>query len=353
MEILFKKLGEEVSFSQLEELWTKLELKSSTTSFFISWHWVSSWLSTIGQEPFILMGYKNDTVVALGIFHVNTVGIWPFKKNVWWLNKTGQQSADQVWIEYNDILFDDSLNETEKSQIRQSPLTQNKSSLQEVHYDLTQFCPDDSLVKTKTTGYITKLQDQDSELDILSIFSKNTRQQIKRSIKLLESRDSLNLVAAQNAEEYFDEICEKHIEQWGDSRWGSGFENPLFCQFHKHLHKNQKTQMLKLEIGGQPIAFGYYFLYKKKVSFYLSAIEKYDDNRIKVGLVFHYMAMNYFQQQGFESYDFLGGDARYKKSMSTSSYTLYSWYLEQKNMFSLLKNTILRIRNKFNQSEEK
>lgn len=346
MEIFFKKVGEEITHSELELIWKELESESQNDSFFISWYWISTWLSVVNGSPFLLMATENDRVVALGLFYEGKVSLGPFKKKIWWLNKTGNQAYDQVWIEYNDLLFSSHLTEVQMSSIRQAPITQKGHKNQEVHFDLTECAPSSSQHKSSTKGYLTLLNDGTKEIDFFSAFSRNTRQQINRSLKLLKEKGEVKLLIESKSISFFETLCSKHREQWGSSLWGSGFDNPYFLAFHKALHNNENTKVLAFSINGDVLALGYYFLYKKRVSFYLSAIDKFDDNRIKVGLAFHYLAMKHFQKQGYEVYDFLGGDARYKKSMSSRSYQLHSWYFERKNIFSFCKNSLIALKKK-------
>lgn len=347
MEICFKKIGEDITLSELEIIWTALESESQNESFFISWFWISTWLREVNVNPFVLIAKEFNNVVALGLFYESKIRLGPFSKKAWWLNKTGTQVFDQVWIEYNDLLFSSKLSELQKSAIRQAAITQNNQEIQEVHFDLTESTSDFSRYKSSTIGYLTFLRDGEKEIDLLSTFSRNTRQQIKRSLKLLKEKGEVYLLTEDKGITFFEALCIKHREQWGKSLWGSGFDNPNFLAFHKALHNGVNTKVLALSINGELLAFGYYFLYKNRVSFYLSAIDKFDDNRIKVGLAFHYLAMTHFQKQGFEIYDFLGGVARYKKSMSNRSYQLHSWYLERKNLFSICKNSLISLKNRY------
>ena len=55
------------------------------------------------------------------------------------------------------------------------------------------------------------------------------------------------------------------------------------------------------------------------MSFYQSGIAYEADNRLKPGLVCHAHAVAYNAAAGHRIYDFLGGEARYKKSLSTDA----------------------------------
>jgi CelD/BcsL family acetyltransferase involved in cellulose biosynthesis len=125
----------------------------------------------------------------------------------------------------------------------------------------------------------------------------------------------------------FSESAEWHRQRWGDTSEGSGFDNPHFVNFHNDLIKQaflrQEIKLIRVTAGKHTLGFLYCFSFHNKIYFYLSSINyEVTDNKLKPGLVMHYMAIQHFESLGYDSYDFLGGEARYKKSLSTVSYPL-------------------------------
>lgn len=329
------------SIHLLENRWKQLESASDTVTFFTSWFWIGCWLPNLKKETWLLEIEDKGKLVALGIFIERETGIWPFNKKQLWMNKTGEQKLDQMWVEYNDLIVHRDYTNHFSSDLWQTIFDLKSLNCQEVHVDITKHrLPHgfNGRHKMQTEGFLKHL-DEGSQ-DILSTLSRNTRQQINRSRRLLEQRGELMLTASYDSQSRRDmlaQISVKHKEQWGNSEWGSGFDNPAFCDFHEKLIEQSQTVLLKLSVGETELAFGYYFYFRDSAYFYLSAIERDKDNKIKVGLVFHVMAMKYFQDLGFKKYDFLGGDARYKASLSDYSYPLYSWCLSRKNWITTVE----------------
>jgi len=185
-----------------------------------------------------------------------------------------------------------------------------------------------------TSGY-KKVLSHVSDLDSLLLsLSKNTRQQIRRSLKLLEQSGPVQLDFINGSEQIVraaNTIAKLHINQWQDSEWGSGFNNPYFVSFHQHLMQTKQAEILELRHNDKALAYGYYFCFNKRVLFYLSAMTKHENNQIKIGLVMHILAMLKFAELGYDEYDFLAGDARYKRSLSDSSYDMVSYCLDKNN----------------------
>lgn len=348
------------TLSVLEKKWKKLEKGSTNVTIFTSWHWIGCWLNILNFPAWVIEIEINQEIIALGIFVQKNTGIWPFNKKQLWLNKTGQQELDQIWIEYNDFVIHEEYEQQFYSTILPQLVDKLTSSFDEVHIDCT--CNETfdaikgSRLKMDTVGYVKTLQKNIDDLDLTLGFSKNTRQQIKRSEKLLKESGKLVLEIANNAqsrEAFLKETAELHIKRWGNTPWGSGFQNPHFVDFHYDLIAQADTYLLKLVHNERCIACGYYLIYRNRVYFYLSGIEFNDDNRIKVGLVFHYMAMELFKGKGFLTYDFLGGDARYKKSLSDTPYPLYSWVISKVNWIYRIEQTIRLIKNHLHSAKNK
>jgi CelD/BcsL family acetyltransferase involved in cellulose biosynthesis len=53
------------------------------------------------------------------------------------------------------------------------------------------------------------------------------------------------------------------------------------------------------------------------------------DEKMRPGLVAHWQAIEYCLASGLQSYDFLAGDNRYKRSLSSREYMQYWVYLQR------------------------
>ena len=187
----------------------------------------------------------------------------------------------------------------------------------------------------QTKGYAVDLRNINHDyLD--EVPSKNTRSQIKRSNKLLAQQGELNLNVITDTDKIpalFNDIAELHIARWGNTDEGSGFTNGLFTTFHQQLVQNANTvQVSVLSLDNKALGYLVNFVYKQQVYFYLSAVTKFDNSKIKVGLTLHAFAIQHYFQQGMTSYDFLGGEAQYKQSLSNQHYQLGMFSFYQKNM---------------------
>ncbi len=326
-------------FSQresVEKKWRSLE-QQSNANIFLSWMWIGNWLDLVSEQAssklFLVEANQNNQVVGLGFFVEKTrkvFGCIPIKQ--FWLHRTGVAQQDQIWIEYNDFLLAESIAVKVRASIIEA-LYNYDNSLKEIVIGLScekvlncfhqRFSLSSKLMRS--TGYeidFSSIENSYSQ----EVLSKNTRSQINRSNKILNQIGDVSFKVVTEINEIkslYKHIAKIHIERWDNTKEGSGFSNESFLTFHQQLLENANTvQVAVLLLNNNPIGYLVNFIYKQRVYFYLSALTTFSNNKIKVGLTLHEKAIDYYAKQGMKSYDFLGGEARYKQSMSNTKYTL-------------------------------
>jgi CelD/BcsL family acetyltransferase involved in cellulose biosynthesis len=80
------------------------------------------------------------------------------------------------------------------------------------------------------------------------------------------------------------------------------------------------------------------------VLFYQSGLNYSAGNQYRPGLVSHYFAILHNAAQNMDSYDFLAGDADYKKSLGTNSLPMYWIRLIKNNSRYRLETNAIRIK---------
>lgn len=341
----------------LRDKWLLLE--SNTPSPFLRWQWIDSWLTTLPKETsvWLITASQDEKTLGLGLV-CEQISLLPHKPQQLFIHKAGSQRSDQIWIEHNDFL----MASEHAAQIRESMLkallshfkrwqqltlgmstTQTLDAIGDALKQHTEILQEEKII---SAAYRCNLSDFHTPEDYLTSLSRNTRAQIKRSEKLLSEGQTVTLDYAQGKEQkrhYFEQVALLHKQRWADTAEGSGFNNPLFTQFHKKLifedKTNQFTRMYCLKAGGAPLAYAYLLTTEQGWYFYLSAMQFSQDNRIKVGLLLHCKIIQQAIAEGVPLYDFLAGDARYKASLSNNKYTQAQYTFYKK---SLVSNMILK-----------
>lgn len=198
--------------------------------------------------------------------------------------------------------------------------------------------------------------------EYLRSLSPNSRQQLRRAKRLAEK--TLGPVVIEEAATYqqalawFDETSPLHRARWGrpnSSEFDSGFDNPEFVRFHRSLIEKafatRSIQYLKCNAGKQTLAYLYNFVSGDRVHFYLSGVNYGLELAIKPGMLAHWMAIERNLSSGRASYDFLAGDARYKRSLSTGEDRTLWLVLRRHRLKLAMESRARQLKQKFSGQE--
>src|SRR5476649_2339049 len=63
---------------QLEPMWRDLEARAEP-SFFLSWHWIGTWLAESGIQPALLVALRNNVIVGLALIGQDFLRFGPLR----------------------------------------------------------------------------------------------------------------------------------------------------------------------------------------------------------------------------------------------------------------------------------
>lgn len=329
-----------VSLSSLDDIrelaprWQELQEKADN-EFFLSWCWISTWLEVFKPEVKLLVIEKGEQIIALALTTLSSERRhrW-LRSNVVRLHQTGDPLDDQIWIEYNDILVD-KRHRTAASEALARFLSKNHDYWDEWVIGASRSSHVDSLLPKRfhrhvlweapSFGVDLKAL-RESGRGYLQTLSRNTRYQLNKAYRLVEKSGGLCYSRAQDQQQaisWFKEVGDLHLQRWGTK---SGFNNERFIAFHHALItrgiEQQSVELVRVEVGNCLLGILYNFIYRGKVYFYLSGINYQEMADIKPGLICHVECVNHHLQTGDYYYDFMGGDARYKRSLGRQGDTL-------------------------------
>ncbi len=345
--------------SFVESEWLALEKKSNST-FFLTWAWVGPWLIQLcnkQQSFYLLCAKKEEEIVGLSIIvKKNRKVLGLFNIQQWWLNRSGDELLDQCWIEENNFL----MAANNEADIQQAMLRyiQNSDTWTEFiigmsdqsTIDCFSSLSVDSYILHDDKGYKLTYQNiKNSEQYTQSVLSRNTRQKLKQSEKLLSKDGTLTIKSLSTSEDklkHIDVIASLHIKRWEDTLTPSGFTNNDFKRIFTKVIQSEDVEILYLVQKEKSLGYLIFFLYGDKVSFYLSALTSNSDNKIKLGMLFHQKAMMYYLGLGFTEYDFLAGDARYKKSLTNNFYCQQIVCFYRQKFILITEKWLKKLKNK-------
>ncbi len=120
---------------------------------------------------------------------------------------------------------------------------------------------------------------------------------------------------------FYDELIQLNTKNWSDRKQASAFDCAFFKKFHRELILRRfdagEIQLLKVTCGGDTIGILYNFVMNQTVYFYQCGLRYDQEAAAKPGLLTHWEAVEHNANLLNHRYDFLAGDAQYKRSLST------------------------------------
>ena len=345
-------------------------------SFFISWNWIDSWLQIFNkvvvnnneetnQIKFLIIKVDNKPVATFFFGITKSKGHDFFRCKKAYLGATGIQEIDNIYIEKNNIVSSSGSWYVDINEILSS-LSVDRLSFPGVEHDSweeisKQFKIDkrNSLINSVLT-YIVNLDTvRNCSSGYLGTLSSNKRHQINRTIKYYGSVQDLTIespVGLESALKIFDELVDLHNYQWVKKIKNSSFSNKVVYDFHHNLISKSwgdaAIGIYKISNKKSVIGYIYGFFSNDTFFFYQSAFSYSDDNKVKNGLLCHALLIDYLAELGLGRYDFLAGDAQYKKSLSNNSYTMnwvdiyrYRWQCGLVNIVRQCRKKIIHLVN--------
>ena len=348
----------------LGQAWADLQSRARH-SFFTSWGWMKCWLACLPDDvrPQVLMAKSGDDIVGLSLLcrrlHCRHK---VFVADGLFLNETGNEELDELTIEHNGLLVD-SANAIDVSRACLTFLLEQHSDWDELHFSgidehdsLTELINEPplgiecQLFKETTFETINLATLRESGAEYLSKLSSNTRQQVRRSMRLFEQAGPLEIDEPKSlaeVEQFYVEMKRLHQDYWQAKGHPGAFGSDFCDRFHRMLITELwplgEIQLLRVRNGSATMGYLYNFLHEGRVLCYQSGFD-YDeegDPKRKPGMVSHVLAVQHNLKNGAAIYDFLGGTCRYKTSLSTDSEKM-RWFVWQRPRLKFQVENLLR-----------
>ena len=161
----------------------------------------------------------------------------------------------------------------------------------------------------------------------LSGLSRRSRHAVRRAERDLEAWAEGPLIVhlasdAKSLEEGHQVLEELHGERWQAAGHGGAFASAAFARFHAAvmpaLLSRGALELMWLEARGEPVAVLYNLVWQNKVYSYQSGRRMDLPKALRPGLAAHACAIRRGIELGRREYDFLGGDRRYKRELSSA-----------------------------------
>jgi CelD/BcsL family acetyltransferase involved in cellulose biosynthesis len=315
-------------------LWRDLEARADIT-FFLSWSWIGAWIAELGHCPPMLFGEAGGALVLLGVVvPQRRVEAGVIRVDGLRLHTAGERGKDCIAIEYNGFLVDRAwagqadaeavawlLHEAIVSGRRRDEL----HIVGMLDPDRATLVPAGCFVQEpyrKPSWRVDLAVVRASGGSYLDTLSANTRQQIRRSMRLYQEAGTLSATRATDVPTalcWLDGLKELHQRQWQARGEPGGFAFPFFERFQRRLVADciprGEVELLRIARGEQVIGYVYNLVLRGHVLAFVTGFLYEQDKRLKPGLVCHTLSIERHLREGALLYDFLAGDTRYKSNL--------------------------------------
>ena len=336
--------------SDAERTWRGLEA-TAPRSYFLSWGWIETWLACLPRKHAPELAVVVDGGVPVAAAFVRRRWIRRHRilpSHAVFFNTVGVERYDALWIEYNGLVGRDF---AIAPWIAMLPGGWDEVFLPGLRADaflgLTAGGIPDAHVRIdrKVPAYYVDLA-QVRAKDYLSLLGGQTRSQVRRSQR--EAGELTTEVARDEREAiaFYEEMCELHGRLWRAKGQPGAFADPWFDQFHRRLialrFPHGEIELFRVRTATETLGVLYNFVYRGRVLQYQSGLEHYENHHLRPGFIAHAAAIEHAAAAGREVYDFLGGEMRYKKSLSTDC-TWLLWARVQRNALRFVVEDRLRV----------
>lgn len=329
----------------LEAAWRDLQYRADA-SMFLSWSWIGCWLASLPAsiEVGVVRAVHQGREVGLALLVVS-----PRRRlrlplgKVANLHSTGRASYDGLAIEHNGFLLDRAhARATQAAMLaylcnpRRPWGSVQLSGLSNGQAIGAEALPPRVFMESheRMCALVGLQQVRDRDGDYLGLLSPRRRAHIRRSMRACEEWGLLTLeqaVDAATAAEYLERLLELHRLRRTNLGRDSAFDTPFSRDFHGRFVAQGlargEVQFLRVRAGEHDVGYLYNFVHRGRVSFYQSGFDfSRIDHKFSPGLVTLAMAIEHNAHLGHDVFDFLAGDAAYKRTLATHSEPM--WWIE-------------------------
>lgn len=324
-----------LSSSGIPAWWRPLHEASGSDSVFLSAAWMQTWIVLYGADfQGSWVHWEVDGLVVAGCLLVERV-VWvrgiPFRSV--YLNATGEAAEPSPLAEFNDVLSLPGHGEAVAAELADW-LRQRAWS----RFVLCGYRPAGAaagLPGTLGPVHAEQVAKASRYVDLaaigdrpfLSTLTGKAGTQARRNLREFELR--LGEITVRRATDvaqalaFFSEMRELHLARWSRREKTTSLSAETVVAFHHRLIEalfaSGQVEMIRVGSVERPIGFLYNFVVRGKVSVFQTGFAYEPSSKWSPGMLTHVLAIEDYRSRGLREYDFLSGDALYKRTLSNGT----------------------------------
>jgi len=246
-----------------------------------------------------------------------------------WLHESGDPAWDQIFIEYNGILLHHDYPHA-LAPVLAKLVSVGEVRLSGVTAEVINACQGLGTLPAPQARIARILDLTALPHGILPRISANSRAQIARAMHL--AGDGVTFTPANSpdqANEFLERLMDLHQSQWRTRGARGAFADPNIRGFHHALvargFATCEIIIARVASENREIGYLYYLVSEGRVMAYQSGLTPSSTKHDKPGLIAHVAAIDHFAKHGYKIYDFLAGDAQYKRTLAPDLSEILTW----------------------------
>lgn len=327
--------------ASLESQWRQI-WRSCNGSVFNSWAWCNAWWFEIGRpantvKPYVLVVYDEDAPIALLPLQIardnetKLLSIQPLT--------SGIVLDCSVLPEYPDILLQQNYS-VKAFQLLADQVARERLLGCDV-FEVNYLAADSNLanllklLSAQHFGFLRSVKLQSYSADLTSGFStyldnlQSHRRADCRRLMRLSEKAGLNFEFAPVTPQALNNLFDLHQRSWNLRGEAGAFAQDRTRRFHDRLIATREDDFAvmvgQLSDANGPVAIVYGFMLRDVFYFYQSGNEQSSERGVRSnGIVAQLLTMEALAAMGVGRYDFLAGEADYKRRLASSVNSLKS-----------------------------
>jgi hypothetical protein len=319
----------------IAKLWQEIEGRVGTGGLACSWAWTETWLRHYGDlvPHRFVVGERGEPCAIALLTEGVSITRGPFRIRTLHLGTAGESETETVRVQYNRVLA----GRSDRDAFTRGVIDlASASDLQWDEFHLDGFSADEvpalfepasSFVAHRRVCYVTELAAiRDAGQTVLTALDSHAAKKIRRSIRYVEQAHGPIQVdwaeSLEQAREIFDEMVTLHQARWALEGQTGAFASARFAGFHREivdrLFPLGSVLLSRVRAGDVTLGCDYSFIERNRVLAYQWGLAQLPDKRPSVGLITGVASMQEALRRGIDEYDWLAGDAYYKRQLTTT-----------------------------------
>ncbi|MDB5338177.1 MAG: hypothetical protein JWN70_3796 [Planctomycetaceae bacterium] len=315
--------------------WAALEDRLQSPYLTCSYDWTQIWLKHYGDlvPHRLAVATYVDEIVGMCLI-TNGVRQYegPFEIKTLHIGTAGEPESDSVCVEYNHLLcapeflpqFVQKLAQLiAKCEVCECLLVEGMAAGESYEF-LDGETP--TSVEEVPSYYCDLNLFRSAPAEPWRLFGESTRNNLRRSLRDLGDLELDWADEPELALAFYEEMVGYHQARWKAAGRPGVFSSDRFRDFHRDLIASlvpqQRAVLVRARQGSRVLGILYLLIEQNRLWYYQGGLPEYRSKH-SLGNVTQYLSMLEGARRGYDAFDFLAGDAQYKRVLSTHHNVVY------------------------------